>query len=168
MGLHTHNVLVSSALLPTVHQLLAKDPKERLGCQGRGAIEVKQHPIFRNINFKRLEANMLDPPFSPDVRTAHTHAHTHTQTHTGTLTSAHRTYKLDSQLAAWNLGEQQISIQEIPLSQVNKHFQYKRVNHVCWWGWYFQCRRLKMKWKTCFLLQIKQQMLYLEVWIECF
>ncbi|TMS23688.1 G protein-coupled receptor kinase 5 [Larimichthys crocea] len=49
-------------------QLLAKDPKERLGCQGRGAIEVKQHPIFRNINFKRLEANMLDPPFSPDPR----------------------------------------------------------------------------------------------------
>eukprot|EP00064_Thunnus_orientalis_P014076 superscaffoldBa00002397_g14117 len=48
--------------------LLAKDPKERLGCQGRGAIEVKQHPIFRNINFKRLEANILDPPFSPDPR----------------------------------------------------------------------------------------------------
>uniref|UniRef100_A0A3B3R2Q3 G protein-coupled receptor kinase n=1 Tax=Paramormyrops kingsleyae TaxID=1676925 RepID=A0A3B3R2Q3_9TELE len=49
-------------------QLLAKDPKERLGCQGRGAAEVKQHGIFRNINFKRLEANMLDPPFSPDPR----------------------------------------------------------------------------------------------------
>uniref|UniRef100_A0A8C9WDK2 G protein-coupled receptor kinase n=1 Tax=Scleropages formosus TaxID=113540 RepID=A0A8C9WDK2_SCLFO len=48
--------------------LLAKDPKERLGCQGRGAVEVKQHPIFRNINFKRLEANMLDPPFIPDPR----------------------------------------------------------------------------------------------------
>uniref|UniRef100_A0A674MNU4 G protein-coupled receptor kinase n=1 Tax=Takifugu rubripes TaxID=31033 RepID=A0A674MNU4_TAKRU len=49
-------------------QLLAKDPKERLGCQGRGATEVKEHPIFRNINFKRLEANMLDPPFCPDPR----------------------------------------------------------------------------------------------------
>ncbi|KAG9342495.1 hypothetical protein JZ751_016498 [Albula glossodonta] len=48
--------------------LLAKDPKERLGCQGRGATEVKQHRIFRNINFKRLEANILDPPFSPDPR----------------------------------------------------------------------------------------------------
>lgn len=55
--------------LPSVAiQLLTKDPKERLGCQGRGAVEVKQHPIFRNINFKRLEANMLDPPFIPDVR----------------------------------------------------------------------------------------------------
>uniref|UniRef100_A0A3B3TM66 G protein-coupled receptor kinase n=1 Tax=Poecilia latipinna TaxID=48699 RepID=A0A3B3TM66_9TELE len=49
-------------------QLLAKDPKERLGCRGCGATEVKQHPIFRNINFKRLEANMLDPPFIPDPR----------------------------------------------------------------------------------------------------
>ncbi|MEQ2219207.1 G protein-coupled receptor kinase 5, partial [Xenoophorus captivus] len=49
-------------------QLLAKDPKERLGCRGCGGTEVKQHPIFRNINFKRLEANMLDPPFIPDPR----------------------------------------------------------------------------------------------------
>ncbi|XP_055488268.1 G protein-coupled receptor kinase 6-like isoform X2 [Leucoraja erinacea] len=48
--------------------LLTKDPKERLGCQGGGAAEVKQHPIFRPINFKRLEANMLDPPFVPDPR----------------------------------------------------------------------------------------------------
>ncbi|XP_039607578.1 G protein-coupled receptor kinase 4 isoform X1 [Polypterus senegalus] len=48
--------------------LLAKDPKERLGCQGGGATEVKQHAIFKNINFKRLEANMLDPPFIPDPR----------------------------------------------------------------------------------------------------
>uniref|UniRef100_A0A673GSL9 G protein-coupled receptor kinase n=1 Tax=Sinocyclocheilus rhinocerous TaxID=307959 RepID=A0A673GSL9_9TELE len=49
-------------------QLLCKDPKERLGCQGIGAAEVKLHPILRNINFKRLEANMLDPPFCPDPR----------------------------------------------------------------------------------------------------
>uniref|UniRef100_A0A9J8AK56 G protein-coupled receptor kinase n=1 Tax=Cyprinus carpio carpio TaxID=630221 RepID=A0A9J8AK56_CYPCA len=49
-------------------QLLCKDPKERLGSRGCGAAEVKLHPIFRNINFKRLEANMLDPPFCPDPR----------------------------------------------------------------------------------------------------
>ncbi|XP_038659837.1 G protein-coupled receptor kinase 6-like [Scyliorhinus canicula] len=48
--------------------LLNKDPKQRLGCQGGGAGEVKQHPIFRHINFKRLEANMWDPPFVPDPR----------------------------------------------------------------------------------------------------
>uniref|UniRef100_A0A669BKV8 G protein-coupled receptor kinase n=1 Tax=Oreochromis niloticus TaxID=8128 RepID=A0A669BKV8_ORENI len=46
--------------------LLAKDPTERLGCLGGGATEVKAHPIFRSINFKRLEAGMLQTPFIPD------------------------------------------------------------------------------------------------------
>ncbi|XP_076836925.1 G protein-coupled receptor kinase 6 [Brachyhypopomus gauderio] len=45
--------------------LLAKDPAERLGCQG-GASEVKGHTLFRSINFKRLEAGMLEAPFIPD------------------------------------------------------------------------------------------------------
>lgn len=48
-------------------QLLTKDAKQRLGCQEEGAAEVKRHPFFRNMNFKRLEAGMLDPPFVPDV-----------------------------------------------------------------------------------------------------
>ncbi|XP_076330419.1 G protein-coupled receptor kinase 5-like isoform X3 [Tachypleus tridentatus] len=48
--------------------LLKKKPKERLGCKsGRyGAQEVKQHQFFQYINWKRLEAGMLDPPFLPD------------------------------------------------------------------------------------------------------
>uniref|UniRef100_A0A8C2ZDK5 G protein-coupled receptor kinase n=1 Tax=Cyclopterus lumpus TaxID=8103 RepID=A0A8C2ZDK5_CYCLU len=46
--------------------LLAKDPTERMGCQGGGASEVKAHTIFRSINFKRLEAGMLQAPFIPD------------------------------------------------------------------------------------------------------
>ncbi|XP_072480064.1 G protein-coupled receptor kinase 5 isoform X2 [Notamacropus eugenii] len=48
--------------------LLAKDAKQRLGCREEGAAEVKRHPFFRNMNFKRLEAGMLDPPFVPDPR----------------------------------------------------------------------------------------------------
>ncbi|XP_029942474.1 G protein-coupled receptor kinase 6 isoform X3 [Salarias fasciatus] len=47
-------------------KLLAKDPSERLGCQGGGASEVKGHPMFSSINFTRLEAGMLQPPFVPD------------------------------------------------------------------------------------------------------
>nr|XP_058922025.1 G protein-coupled receptor kinase 4 isoform X1 [Kogia breviceps] len=46
--------------------LLTKDPKQRLGCRGEGVAEVKGHPVFRDINFKRLEAHMSDPPFRPD------------------------------------------------------------------------------------------------------
>ncbi|XP_027442895.1 G protein-coupled receptor kinase 5 isoform X7 [Zalophus californianus] len=48
--------------------LLTKDSKQRLGCREEGAAEVKRHPFFRNMNFKRLEAGMLDPPFIPDPR----------------------------------------------------------------------------------------------------
>ncbi len=48
-------------------QLLAKEPTERLGCLGGGASEVKAHHMFHSINFKRLEAGMLQAPFIPDV-----------------------------------------------------------------------------------------------------
>ncbi|XP_049631673.1 G protein-coupled receptor kinase 6 isoform X3 [Suncus etruscus] len=47
-------------------QLLCKDPSERLGCRGGGACEVKEHPLFKKLNFKRLGAGMLEPPFKPD------------------------------------------------------------------------------------------------------
>ncbi|XP_039956769.1 G protein-coupled receptor kinase 2 isoform X1 [Bactrocera neohumeralis] len=49
-------------------QLLAKSIKVRLGCRnGRyGAREVKLHPFFNCINWKRLEAGMVKPPFVPD------------------------------------------------------------------------------------------------------
>lgn len=55
------------ALISFVLQLLCKDPLERLGCRGAGAKEVKEHPLFKHLNFRRLEAGMLDPPFKPDV-----------------------------------------------------------------------------------------------------
>ncbi|KAK2898919.1 hypothetical protein Q8A67_010337 [Cirrhinus molitorella] len=48
--------------------LLAKDPKQRLGCQADGGAGVKVHPFFKNINFKRLEAGILEPSFVPDPR----------------------------------------------------------------------------------------------------
>lgn len=50
-------------------QLLIKSPKQRHGCRtGRhGAKEVKVHPFFNSINWKRLEAGFIEPPFMPDV-----------------------------------------------------------------------------------------------------
>ncbi|KAI2801935.1 G protein-coupled receptor kinase 6, partial [Blomia tropicalis] len=49
-------------------QLLRKKVKDRLGCSsGRlGAKEVKSHSFFTEINWKRLEAGLLEPPFIPD------------------------------------------------------------------------------------------------------
>uniref|UniRef100_A0A7N8WMR9 G protein-coupled receptor kinase n=1 Tax=Mastacembelus armatus TaxID=205130 RepID=A0A7N8WMR9_9TELE len=49
-------------------QLLTKDPKQRLGCQADRATGVKAHSFFKNINFKRLEAGIVEPPFVPDPR----------------------------------------------------------------------------------------------------
>ncbi|XP_072514440.1 G protein-coupled receptor kinase 5 [Salminus brasiliensis] len=48
--------------------LLTKNPKERLGSNLDGAAAVKAHAFFKDINFRRLEAGMLDPPFVPDPR----------------------------------------------------------------------------------------------------
>nr|XP_042696297.1 U6 snRNA-associated Sm-like protein LSm1 isoform X1 [Chrysemys picta bellii] len=48
--------------------LLTKDPKQRLGCGEDGAAQVKHHPFFRTINFKRLEAGVIKPSFVPDPR----------------------------------------------------------------------------------------------------
>ncbi|KAK6621915.1 G protein-coupled receptor kinase 2 [Polyplax serrata] len=49
-------------------QLLKKNPKTRLGCSsGRnGAKEIKQHELFKCLQWKRLEAGVWEPPFIPD------------------------------------------------------------------------------------------------------
>uniref|UniRef100_A0A8C6P3U4 G protein-coupled receptor kinase n=1 Tax=Nothobranchius furzeri TaxID=105023 RepID=A0A8C6P3U4_NOTFU len=48
--------------------LLTKDPKQRLGCNVDRAVGVKAHSFFKNINFKRMEAGIVEPPFVPDPR----------------------------------------------------------------------------------------------------
>lgn len=48
--------------------LLTKNPTDRLGCTGDGAAGVRQHPVFKDINFQRLEVHMVEPPFCPDPR----------------------------------------------------------------------------------------------------
>ncbi|XP_043940242.1 G protein-coupled receptor kinase 5-like isoform X2 [Protopterus annectens] len=59
----TYSIKFSEEAKSICRNLLAKDPRQRLDC-----LAVKQHPFFRNINFKRLEAGMLTPPFVPDPR----------------------------------------------------------------------------------------------------
>lgn len=46
-------------------KLLTKDPHKRLGF--RGASEIKSHPFFSSINWRRLEAGKIEAPFVPDV-----------------------------------------------------------------------------------------------------
>jgi len=48
--------------------LLQKSPSNRLGCSSgrQGVREVKIHPWFNSVHWRRLEAGRIKPPFEPD------------------------------------------------------------------------------------------------------
>lgn len=50
-----------------ISKLTTKDPKSRLGAQ-YGFLEIKQHKFFEHINWKKLEARKVRPPYIPNVR----------------------------------------------------------------------------------------------------
>ncbi|KAK0421219.1 hypothetical protein QR680_015121 [Steinernema hermaphroditum] len=45
--------------------LLKRDVPERLGCRGRGPLEVKDHPFFRNIDWQTVYLRRMPPPLIP-------------------------------------------------------------------------------------------------------
>ncbi|TKS83878.1 Rhodopsin kinase [Collichthys lucidus] len=51
--------------------LMHKDPEKRLGFKNNTCDELKNQPFFKEINWGRLEAGMLPPPFVPDPRTVY-------------------------------------------------------------------------------------------------
>ncbi|XP_072302429.1 rhodopsin kinase GRK1b isoform X2 [Eucyclogobius newberryi] len=48
--------------------LMMKDATNRLGFKNNECAELKSQPFFKDINWGRLEAGMLPPPFVPDPR----------------------------------------------------------------------------------------------------
>jgi serine/threonine protein kinase len=50
-----------------ISRLLTADPDKRLGCLEGGASDVLGHKFFEEIDFKKLVAKELTPPFTPDV-----------------------------------------------------------------------------------------------------
>jgi len=50
-----------------VQQLLNRDPNKRLGSKD-GAIELMQHPFFKDIDWKKLSKKQVIPPYKPKVK----------------------------------------------------------------------------------------------------
>ena len=47
--------------------LLERDPKRRLGSSQKDAQEIREHPFFKDMDFKKLFEKKLKPPFKPKV-----------------------------------------------------------------------------------------------------
>lgn len=48
--------------------LLQKDPAKRMGLKNNSCDEIRAHPFFKDLHWKRLDAGLLAPPFVPDPK----------------------------------------------------------------------------------------------------
>ncbi|XP_043233673.1 G protein-coupled receptor kinase 1-like [Amphibalanus amphitrite] len=55
----------SPELRSLLEGLLQRDVDKRLGCLGRGAEEVKEHPFFRDLDWKQVYLQRYTPPLIP-------------------------------------------------------------------------------------------------------
>ena len=50
-----------------VLQFMTKNCQKRLGCTASGEQSILDHPFFREIDWERLEARQVTPPFKPRI-----------------------------------------------------------------------------------------------------
>jgi len=57
---------LSDEVVSLMTGLLKRNPEERLGCHS--IEEIKNHPFFKSINWKKLVKKEITPPFKPQVK----------------------------------------------------------------------------------------------------
>ncbi|KAL3315015.1 Beta-adrenergic receptor kinase 2, partial [Cichlidogyrus casuarinus] len=56
---------LSSEMRSLLEGLLARDVESRLGCMGRGSLEVKEHPYFEGVDWQQVYLQKYPPPLIP-------------------------------------------------------------------------------------------------------
>ena len=61
------NSSISSYIYFTDLQFLTKNCEERLGCTASGEQSIVDHAYFREMDWVKLEAKQIEPPFKPII-----------------------------------------------------------------------------------------------------
>lgn len=59
---------LSSDAKNLIRQVLAVNPKERLGCLAGGDMDIKSHPFFRGVDFHKFAKKELKAPYVPKIK----------------------------------------------------------------------------------------------------
>jgi len=54
-----------------LQSMLNRDPEKRLGGGATDGEEVKRHPFFKNLDWMKLDARKIEPPFKPVLKDEH-------------------------------------------------------------------------------------------------
>ena len=66
-----------------LEKLLRYDPEMRIGCREAGALEIKQHPFFRDVDWELIERKGMVAPFVPVIQNGETDVSNFDETFTG-------------------------------------------------------------------------------------
>ncbi|EZG79926.1 protein serine/threonine kinase catalytic domain protein [Gregarina niphandrodes] len=58
---------VSQQAQDLMKKLFVRDPDRRLGGSARDADEIKEHPFFKGIDWRKIETKQVTPPFQPQL-----------------------------------------------------------------------------------------------------
>ena len=54
--------IISKEAAGLIKQLMEKNPDKRLGGAGRDALEIKEHPYFKDVNWNEIYKKKIKPP----------------------------------------------------------------------------------------------------------